>query len=52
MANMVMRHLLGYSCSLSIGFEDQLEALNVLEICNDLQNKYSTKSMMKHKFND
>ncbi len=35
MANRVMRHLLGYSCNLYAGFEDQLKTLNVLEIWND-----------------
>ncbi len=54
MANWVMLHLLGYSCNLYTGFEDQLKTLNVLESPwkNDLHNEDSTKSMKKHKFND
>ncbi len=38
MANLVMRHLLGCSCNLYTGFEDQLKTLNVLEIWNYLHN--------------
>ncbi len=52
MANWVMPYLLGYSCTLYCGFEDQLNTLNVHGIWNDLYNNDSTKSMMKHKFND
>ncbi len=38
MANLVMRNLLGCSCNLYTGFEDQLKTLNVLEIWNYLYN--------------
>ncbi len=37
-ANWVIRHLLGYNCNLYTGFDDQLKALNGLEIWNDLHN--------------
>ncbi len=43
-ANMVRRHLLGYSCNLYTDFEDQFNTLKVLEIWNDLRNADSTKS--------
>ncbi len=43
----VMRHLLGYSCNLYTGCEDQLKTVNVLEIWNDVH-----KSMIKHTFSD
>ncbi len=52
MANRVMRHLLGYSYNLYPGFENQLKTLNVLKIRTDLYNQDSTKSIMKHKYND
>ncbi len=36
MANWVMRHLLGCSCNMFTGFEDQLKMLHVLEMWNYL----------------
>ncbi len=46
LANWVMRYLLGYSCSLYTGFEDQLNTLNDFAIWNALH------TQMKHTFND
>ncbi len=48
----MVRRLLGYRKNLYTGIGDQLKTLNVLEVWNDLYNLDSTKSMMKHKFND
>ncbi len=35
MANRVMKEILGYTCNLYIGLEEQFKTLNVLEIWND-----------------
>ncbi len=49
-----MRHLQGYSFNLDTGFEDQLVAVieRPWNVWQDFNNLDSTRSVMKHKFND